>query len=96
MAIQEGRGQPVVLHTGILVDITDLEGSDELPPVVQDTDLIPLGRTKTKSRECLHNSTIVPSPPESPTGGQEDAAVCPPDGGHRHVFDSHNHHNLIE
>lgn len=49
MAIQEGRGQPVVLRTGILVDITDLEGPYELPPVVQDTDLVPLRQTKTKS-----------------------------------------------
>lgn len=47
MAVQEGRGQPVVL--GIVVDITNLEGSYELPPVVQDTDLIPLRQTKTKS-----------------------------------------------
>lgn len=46
MAIQERRGQPVVLHPGILVDITDLEGSYELSPVVQDADLIPLGETK--------------------------------------------------
>lgn len=43
VAVQEGRSQPVVLKTGVLVDVTDLEGSYELPPVVQDADLIPLG-----------------------------------------------------
>lgn len=41
-AVQEGRGQPVVLQPLVLVDIADLEGPYELPFVIQDADLIPL------------------------------------------------------
>lgn len=48
LTVQEGRGQPVVFHTGVLVDVTHLKGPDELPPVVQDADLIPLKDTQTK------------------------------------------------
>lgn len=45
-AVQEGRGQPVVLQPLVLVDIADLEGPYELPFVVQDADLIPLWKTE--------------------------------------------------
>lgn len=42
VAVKEGCSQPVVLQTGILVDIADLKGTYELPPVIEDTDFIPL------------------------------------------------------
>lgn len=45
-AVQEGRGQPVVLHPLVLVDVADLEGPYELPLVIQDADLVPLGETE--------------------------------------------------
>ena len=41
---QEGCGQPVVLETGVLVDVTHFEGPDEFPSVVQNADLVPLKR----------------------------------------------------
>lgn len=42
MAVQERSSQPVVLQTGILIDVADLKGPYEPPPVIQDADLIPL------------------------------------------------------
>lgn len=88
MAIQERRGQPVVLHPGILVDVTDLKGSYELPPVVQDTDLIPLREAKTK---CLYNNSF--SSPQ--TYPQEEAIAIPTDAGHLHVINIHNLANFF-
>lgn len=52
VAVQERRGQPVVLQTRVLVDIANLEGSYEFPTVVQDADLIPLGETQTTPSLC--------------------------------------------
>lgn len=55
MAIKEGSSQPVVLQTGILVDIADFKGSYELPPVIEDTDFIPL-----KEREDYYEAVYPP------------------------------------
>lgn len=56
VAVQEGCSQPVVLLTGILVDIADLKGSYELPSVIQDADLIPLKESNSIMSLCKLNS----------------------------------------
>lgn len=42
MAVQEGRGQPVVMEALVLIDVAHLKGADKLTLVVKHTHFIPL------------------------------------------------------
>lgn len=42
MAVQEGRGQPVVMEALVLIDVAYLKGADKLALVVKHAHFIPL------------------------------------------------------